>query len=317
MNRRQFLLSAAAAAIRPLHAAFPAPSAIGANTAITGYSLAQAVDTIRELGFPAIEFHTMGVPEAVPGKFPGLQFDRIGPDVKRRVRESLAGFGTVTAHLPYAGLDYFARDAAASAASQRQVETAIECAAYFGATLAVVHPMVPTGYGEDEGWQVMVRTLRHWGGLAEQHKLRLAIETGYPHSIRRYVQLVREVDHAWVGATIDVGHQAQYAELLARVKPEDRGTPAGIRAYNDTTIAIIQQLGKKVFHLHVHDIDPPTWKEHVPLGTGFVDYPRLVGKLKEVGYSGLLMLEIGAPADQMRRHLGDAKRKLEDYLKGA
>jgi sugar phosphate isomerase/epimerase len=132
-------------------------------------------------------------------------------------------------------------------------------------------------------------------------------------AVRDFVRLV-EVDHPWVGPTVDVGHQSQYEELVARVKPDERSSAEGIRAYNDTTIAIIDGLREKVFHLHVHDIDPQTWKEHKPFGTGFVDYPRLIAKLREVRYRGLLMLEISGPAAEMPRYLAEAKRDLERFL---
>jgi len=101
---------------------------------------------------------------------------------------------------------------------------------------------------------------------------------------------------------------------VKRAAPEKRATPEAIRAYNDTTHAIIDQLGDKIFHFHVHDIDPQTWREHKPIGTGFVDYPRLFRKLRQMNYQGLLVLEIGAPAAEMRHHLAQNKRLLERYL---
>jgi hypothetical protein len=61
MNRRQFLLSAGAGAAT-LRAGFPEPSAIGANTAIDGYGLFDAIALIRNLGFPTIEIHPMACP---------------------------------------------------------------------------------------------------------------------------------------------------------------------------------------------------------------------------------------------------------------
>jgi sugar phosphate isomerase/epimerase len=100
------------------------------------------------------------------------------------------------------------------------------------------------------------------------------------------------------------------------VKPADRATAEGIRAYNDTTLAIAEQLGSKVWHWHVHDIDPATWKEHKPLVHDFVDYPRLYQHLRRVNYQGVLLLEIGAPPEEMPAHLRDAKRILE-RLQGA
>ena len=112
---------------------------------------------------------------------------------------------------------------------------------------------------------MLISNFRRWGDIARDHGFRLSIETGYPASVRDFVRLIHEIEHEYVGATIDVGHQKDYAELVARVKPHDRGTPEGIRAYNDVTHEIIDQLGPKVFHMHVHDIEPGTWAEHKPL----------------------------------------------------
>ncbi|HZT30183.1 MAG TPA: sugar phosphate isomerase/epimerase family protein [Bryobacteraceae bacterium] len=312
LTRRALLAGAAAYAASGLRGASAGRISLGANTAIAGYGLFEAISLLRDLGFPVIEIHAMGVPEPAPGRFPGFQFDRLAADVKRRILQALQPFQEVTAHLPYAGLRYF--DAASWQSSAREVEVALEGAAYFGAKVAVVHPIEPTGYTQEEGWRVMLDRFRHWGDLAGKHQVRLAMETGYPRSVHEFVRLVKEVNHPWVGATIDVGHQSRYEELLARVKPEQRATPEGRRAYNDTTLSIIEQLREKVFHLHVHDIDPQTWKEHKPLGTGFVDYPRLISLLRRIGYQGVLMLEIGAPAAEMPRDLKDSKWRLEQYL---
>ena len=110
------------------------------------------------------------------------------------------------------------------------------------------------------------------------------------------------------------GTRRNYAELTARVKPEQRGTPEGIRAYNDVTLQIIDELGAKVFHMHVHDIEPNTWAEHKPLVHGFVDYPRLIAKLRQIDYQGLLIFEIGGPVDELTGFFRDAKAKLEEYI---
>ena len=39
-----------------------------------------------------------------------------------------------------------------------------------------------------------------------------------------------------------MGHQKEYTELLARVKPGEKGTPAGIKAYNDINHELIDRL---------------------------------------------------------------------------
>ena len=284
---------------------------VGANTAIEGFGLIQAIRTLSELGFPAIEIHPMGVPEPRAGKFPGFEFDKLDQAQRSEIRKVLRGFQSVTTHLPYTGLDYMSTSGDVRESAVQTVQTAMEATAFFGATVAVLHPQpLPEGT-LDANWPRYLDRFRRWGDRARKLGFRIALETGYPRSIRDYVRLVKEIDHGSVGATIDVGHQSRYAELVARVKPHEMGTPAGIKAYNETTVAIVEGLGSKVFHFHVHDIDPATWKEHQPLSTGFVDYPTLFQVLRRIGYQGLLILEISGPGTKMKGLLADNKRQLE------
>lgn len=294
------------------------PYVIGASTAVTGYGLFQSIALLRDLGFPTIEVQNLvGVPEPTPGKFPGFRLDRADEQERGKVKQALAGFELVTAHLPYTGLEYFSPPGPEADNAIRTLEGAMRTAAFLGARVAVLHSKPGAGMTLEESWPILIRRIRRWGDLAKEHDFRLALETGYPRSVADFVRLVREVDHEHVGATLDVGHQSHYRELLARVAPGERATAKGIRAYNDTNIEIVERLGRKLIHLHVHDIDPATWKEHQPLVHGFIDYPRLIGKLREIRYEGVMVLEIAGPADRMRQYLAQARRKLEGYLSEA
>ena len=317
-NRRIFLsqslagVGLLAGANRLVGKAFD-PSIIGA-AGILGYGLYQAIELIRELGFQTIEIHPMGVPEPTPRRTPGFQFDRISGDERRKIKSALTSFRHVSTHLPFKDLHYFSPFVPIAEFSVKQIDIALEASAYIGAEIAVIHPQPASGLTLQQYWTRMLRHFRRWGDIAEKAGIRLALETGYPNSVDDYVRLIKEIGHEHVGATIDVGHQDRYVELQRKVKPEERGTPEGIKAYNDLTHEIIDQLGTKVFHFHVHDIEPDTWREHKPLHYGFVDYPRLIKKLRKIGYRGLLVFEISGPASEMGKYLADGKRKLEKYL---
>ncbi len=294
------------------------PYVLGANTAVSGYGLYQAIALLREIGFGTIEMQNLvGTPEPVPGEFPGFRLDRIDGREKRRIKDALAAFEHVTTHLPYSGLEYFAPAGYQAEQAIRTLEMTLQATAFLGAKVAVLHPKPGPGMRLEETWPIMVRRIRRWGDAAAHRGFRLALETGYPASVKDFVRLVQEIDHDHVGAALDVGHQSRYAELTARVRPDQRGTPEGIRAYNDINIELVSRLGAKLIHLHVHDIEPATWKEHQPLVYGFVDYPRLLGKLREINYQGVLVLEIGGEARRMPQYLADAKQKLERHLAAA
>jgi hypothetical protein len=110
-----------------------------------------------------------------------------------------------------------------------------------------------------------------------------------------------------------VGHQSRFEEL-SPIKSDDYATPQAIKAYNDVNLKIVETLGDKLFHLHVHDILPATWREHHPLVHGFIDYPRLLSKLRDSRYAGVLIFEIMGEGEKMPEYLRDSKQKLDSYL---
>lgn len=310
MTRREFTASFGAAFAPPAKPRW----IVGANTAVTGYGLYQSIDLLAGLDLRQIEIHPMGRPEPTPGKFPGFEWDKLDPSERRKLKQALKPFRHITSHLPYTGLDWMSKDESRRVSSIRTVETALRGSAELGAALCVLHLQQCADSELEAHWNPLLDRVRAWGDLAKKSGTKLAIETMFPRSVRDFVRFVKEVDHSSVGCTIDVGHQSKYAELVERVKPEARATPEGIRAYNDTTLAIVNGLGSKVWHYHVHDVDPATWIEHKPLVHGFVDYARLYDAMRANGYKGFLLLEIGGPAAEMRGHLATAKNKLNGWM---
>lgn len=308
MTRRLFLSAAGVSA-----AATPQRWPLGANTAVQGYSLYDAIALIRKLHFEVIEIHPMGRPEPTPKVFPGFQFDTLTSAEKDRIRRALKPFKAVTTHLPYTGLNWLSTDAEERRRAVRTVDVALEGSAYFGASLAVLHPQPLTQATWKLRQNEYVDALARWTERAAGLGVRIGVETGFPQSIDDYVSLIQTVNLANLGATIDVGHQGRFVELASRIPAEARALPASVQAYNDTTIAILQRLGAKVFHLHVHDIDPETWVEHKPLVHDFVDYPRLYRTLREIRYQGALVLEIGGAPERMPDYLRAARRKLSSW----
>ena len=320
-SRRQFLNSALAGigvAAAPVLSADRGldPAIIGANPYFPGYGLYRSIGILHGLGFQTIELHPMGSPDARPGMPPGFEFDRMTDGDKRRMKEALQPFRYVSTHLPWVDTPYFSPFGPSHEYGVSRIDTALEASAFVGAEVANIHVQRSIHISLEQAWPMLISTFRRWGDIARDHGFRLAIETGYPASVKDFVRLIHEIEHEHVGATIDVGHQKNYTELVARVKPRDRGTPQGIRAYNDVTHEIIDRLGPKVFHVHVHDIEPNTWADHKPLVHGFIDYPRLIAKLRSMKYQGLLVLEIGGPVEELTEYFRDAKTKLEDYVAG-
>jgi len=283
----------------------------GANTAIAGWGFFDAVELLAEIGFPTIEVQNLdGRLEPTEGKFPGFRLDELSEAEKERVRESLAPFERVTVHLPYpAEMNYIAPGADDSVAA---LERALDAAAFVGAKIAVLHPQ-PSGADLTADWSTAVERIRRWGSMAEDRGFRLACETSMPNSVPELLRFHDEIDNPAVGVTLDVGHQARFAEL-AQIEKSEYASDEGIRAYNDLNARIVRELGDRLIHLHVHDIEPETWAEHKPLVHGFVDYPQLIAALREIEYEGSLVFEIGGDPEAMPGYLREGKKKLEAFL---
>ncbi len=285
------------------------PYVVGANTAISGLGFFEAIDLLAGIGYPAVEVQNLlGTLEPTPGQFPGFRIDRVSQQERERIVAALEPFEYVTAHLPYSMpyIDPQADDAVA------EFETTFDAAALVGAKVAVLHPQ-PHGTDLLANWSTAVERIRKWGSMAADRGFRIAVETGAPPSVPDCVRLLDEIGHDNVGSTLDVGHQARFAELAGFAK-DQYGSSEAVRAYNDVNLQLVDALGDKLIHFHVHDIEPATWAEHKPLIHGFIDYPRLIAKLRETEYGGVLIFEIGGDADKMPGYLRDAKSKLEGYL---
>ncbi len=316
MHRRNFLqisLGAAAGQTRAQQRGLD-PAIVGANPYFPGYGLFRSIGVLRDLDFQTIELHPMGPVEARPGVPPGFEFTDMAATDRARLTAALEPFRYVSTHLPWVDTPYFSPFAPSHAFGVERIDVALEASAFVGAELANIHVQRSAHMLLQDVWPTLINSFRRWGDMARDFGFRLAIETGYPESVADFSRLVQEIDHPYVGATVDVGHQKNYAELLARVRPEEKGTPAGIKAYNDVTHEIIDALGSKTFHFHVHDIEPHTWAEHKPLVHGFIDYPRLIAKLRQIEYDGLLVFEIGGAVEDLPGYFSDAKAKLEAFL---
>ena len=322
-NRRRFL-AAAGWAIATLPSCPPSgetatpeashefvPYVVGANTAITGWDFFEAVNLLRDLGYRTIEVQNLiGALDATPGRFPGFRYDEISRTAKDRILSALEPFDHVTVHLPYEDwMPYVDSDDHDGVAF---LETCLDAAGFLGAKVAVLHPQ-PKGTDLKMHWKTAVERIRLWGAMAADQGFQLAVETSVPNSIPELVRFHEEINHDYVGITLDVGHQAGFDEL-AHIAKQDYTTPDAIRAYNDVNIAIVEALGDKLIHLHTHDIEPATWDEHKPLIHGFIDYPRLISKLHEARYSGVLVFEIGGDPAKMPGWLREAKCKMDAYV---
>jgi sugar phosphate isomerase/epimerase len=275
---------------------------IGAGIAcLANHDLWSALDTLRAEGICAVELLAYAGARHSIGKLPGFWFDELSAEEFDHLRRTLAAFDGVSVHAPFTDAPLFTYNRGIAREALRQVAVAIEGCGRIGGTAVAVHANRRPLVDLSEYWSDMIAVFRELGDVARASGVVVGIETGFPNRIDQFLRLIREVDHPAVGATVDIGHVAFYAES------EPRCTPEGVTNFNRALIYLIEELGERLVHVHVHDVRLADWRDHRALGTGVIDVPAVVRGLDRLGYQGLLQFELEEPAqlDSLRasRHL--------------
>lgn len=132
---------------------------------------------------------------------------------------------------------------------------------------------IPSGLDWDRNYKDYVDSLRKCAKICEASNVMLSIEP-HPH---RYLantdgalRLLDDVNSAAMGINLDPSHTF----------------PVG-----DFPNVSVYRLGKKVIHMHVSDNDGVT-NVHWRPGMGKIDWVALFQALKDVGYDGVISLEL-------------------------
>jgi sugar phosphate isomerase/epimerase len=124
--------------------------------------------------------------------------------------------------------------------------------------------------------QTSVKALTRAEPILRKHKVKLAIENHKDFFVEEHVALLRQFNSEWIGATIDTGNSFALLE-----SPYD----------------VIEALSPFAFSSHLKDM---AVQEHadgfllseVPLGSGFLDIPRIVAMLRKANPKIHLPLEM-------------------------
>jgi L-ribulose-5-phosphate 3-epimerase len=157
----------------------------------------------------------------------------------------------------------------------RQTVDTADLTAKLGLTMLAAHVgFVPHDRG-DPKYATMVERLQQVTDALAERNLTLLMETGQEQA----ETLVAFID--------DVGREN------IRINFD----PANMILYGvSDPVDAVGALGRRIAHVHMKDAnwsrDPGnTWGQEVPLGAGEADIPRVVSKLRAIGYAGPLVIE--------------------------
>ncbi len=226
------------------------------------------IESLGPLGFDYLEI-TMDAPHA---------HHLVLLEQKAAIAKALGRFNlTLVCHLPTfvstADLTERLRDA-----SLDETVLSLQAAAELGPSKVVLHPSIIHGLGammpdiaQRHARAAMDRLLHE----AERLKLTVCVENMFPRSR----SLVRPEDfealftgHPAARLTLDTGH-------------------AHIGGGTQRIVDFIERWGERIGHIHAsdnfgHDDD------HLPIGAGAIDFPKVVQALKRAGYDDTITLEV-------------------------
>lgn len=183
------------------------------------------------------------------------------------------------------------------------VATALRIAPDLGAhVVSCWSGTLPPTASREEGWGRVERAVAELVPVAEEAGVTLALEPEPGMFLERVGDVLRLIDRlgrpAALGLTIDVGHL-----VCSEDEPPAR---------------VVRDAGPLVANVQVDDMRRGV-HEHLPFGEGEVDLPDVLGALSDIGYGGLVHVELprhshAAPAlaeqslSALRRAEADAAR---------
>ncbi|WP_101295739.1 sugar phosphate isomerase/epimerase family protein [Halegenticoccus soli] len=197
-------------------------------------------------------------------------------------------------HLPFADLDLGSPRDRIREASIEEQKVCIEDAAGMGAEKAVLHPSsdaTPPEWEPEEIYPAIVESVNDLDAFARDRGLEICVENlpGVPLTIDEFDLVFDGTD---ASMTLDTGH--------ARVDGFEAGDIA----------AFLEAHLNRVSHLHLNDTRGPR-DEHLPFGSGTLDFPTALAPLFDADWDGTASLEVYTfDADYLE--LG--KRKLDALL---
>jgi hypothetical protein len=146
------------------------------------------------------------------------------------------------------------------------------------------------------------------------------METG-PEPPRVMEALIRAVGSTALRVNYDPANFIIWPAVLPKFPEYEKQTEAPGRTYDrDAAMAEfepvegVRRLGEFIVHTHAKDARGEGGWGDVPLGEGWVDWPRYLRLLKDSGYEGYLAIEREAGDDRVGE-IGHAAEFLKDQLR--
>ena len=283
LNRRNFLISAAAAPLRAAGQTPPIRKAVLLSMLPRSMPLADRFKLAKDVGFAAIECPTTPDPHEAD-------------EIKKASESSGLKIHSVMnmAHWKY---PLSSADPEAVTESRKGMETSLHNAHLWGAeTVLLVPAVVNAQTSYKDAWTRSVAEIKKMIPLAKHLKVIIAVEEVWNKFLLSPLEFAKYVDQfqsPWVRAYFDVGN------VVISGYPQDW----------------IRTLGKRIVKLHIKDFKfEKRVAQFVPLREGEIDWKAIHTALAEIGYHGTATVELPGGDEA---YLREVSRRFDLILQGA
>ncbi len=243
------------------------------------YGLREGARLMKAQGYDCVDYRGFVSPK-------GELFSLSREERARRLKETKevldeSGLSVFQTHAPFS---FPTKDVTEEGREESFAENLVtlEGSCLLGAKCVAIHPVMPFGPGSLEEservWEINADYMGRLCDAARGYGLVVCLENmpfrAFPlNTLERVLDFVRSVDHDSLRICFDTGHHLVRGGDLAD----------GVRMIGGELLAC----------LHVHDNDRTRDAHGVP-GTGVGDFAAFADALREIGYAGVMSLEVHA-----------------------
>ena len=249
------------------------------TNAYLNYSFAEACERLAAIGYQGVE-----VMADVPHAWPAYLLPAQKAGIREALTKNKLAISNVNAFMMHAVNDrrqkYWHPSWIEPDANYRQVRVdhttrALSLAAELGAPCITTEPGGPLeGRPRGECLKLFVEMLKPVVAHAEKVGVPLLVEPEPDlliETAEQYLEFAGHFDSPYLGLNFDIGHSY---------------------CVGDDPAATVRRLAPLIRHVHLEDIAATRVHHHLVPGEGVIDFPAVLGALKEVGYAGWVTVEL-------------------------
>jgi sugar phosphate isomerase/epimerase len=268
--------------------------------AVMEHSLRLPIDeglrAIADMGVPGVHLHPTGEWTSLIAEVAG----------RREILRTVRSFGLELSALVGWGGEVDLGEQEGQVEAVAKARAALEWAADLGCRIWVAHVGVMPIDTASEQWQRFRDALGQIARHGETIGAALAVETG-PEPPFLLRQMLDEIGSSGIGANYDPANLILWPPGLAKRSGQPYRRETALELFQPNEGPLV--LGRRIVHTHAKDalVHEDGHRQEVPLGEGWVDWPRYVANLKSIGYQGYFAIEREVGGDPV----GDIRRAVE------